>query len=313
MYNFVSHKRAYFIFFASKLYIAFFKERISKKQITAFCKYDFIENRINFSDLIQGNKFKNLTKFNSNLFFFPTHCVNSFFIEQDNFENRYVLISHNSDACVTDFLRDKNKVKAHEHADMRNMPENCIMWYAQNVEVVNDRIIPIPIGFPNNEFYENNFQKIKEAKHKKRNIINLVYLNVNVKNNLLIRENLYSLFKKISFVTKVRGKYGLNFLGFVNDLRSHLFVLCPEGNGIDTHLMWEAIALDCIPIVQKSINNLFYRDKLPVCWVDNYNQACDINFLEKEYKRIIDMKLDLEIFHHSYWEESIKQVLAKLI
>lgn len=40
--------------------------------------------------------------------------------------------------------------------------------------------------------------------------------------------------------------------GFLEQIMRHRFVLCPPGNGVDTHRMWEALAAGAIPVVQKS-------------------------------------------------------------
>lgn len=37
---------------------------------------------------------------------------------------------------------------------------------------------------------------------------------------------------------------------YLHEMNKHKFVLCPVGHGPDTHRLWEAIALGCVPIVE---------------------------------------------------------------
>jgi hypothetical protein len=50
-----------------------------------------------------------------------------------------------------------------------------------------------------------------------------------------------------------------------------MFVVSPEGIGMDCHRTWEAILLGCIPIVKRNaISTIF--EKLPVLVVDDWNE-----------------------------------------
>ena len=78
------------------------------------------------------------------------------------------------------------------------------------------------------------------------------------------------------------------------------FVLCPEGAGVDTHRIWEAILLGCIPILKKNgISNLF--SKLPIIIVNNWNEI-NINYLKDEYEKIINKKFDFSSLFLKYWK-----------
>jgi hypothetical protein len=51
-------------------------------------------------------------------------------------------------------------------------------------------------------------------------------------------------------------------------IRENDFIFCPEGNGPDTHRVWETLYEGKIPIVKKNIWNNSFRD-LPILFVDN--------------------------------------------
>jgi hypothetical protein len=82
-----------------------------------------------------------------------------------------------------------------------------------------------------------------------------------------------------------------------------MFVLSPEGNGIDTHRLWEALVIGTIPIEKRNINNSFYSD-LPICFVNKWSDIT-LDFLEKEYIRIKSTNYDLNKLTFSYWKDKI--------
>jgi len=59
---------------------------------------------------------------------------------------------------------------------------------------------------------------------------------------------------------------------FLDQLLCHEFVACPEGNGIDTHRMWEALYLGCWPIVKRSRAMLEFAG-LPIMFVDSWDDV----------------------------------------
>jgi hypothetical protein len=64
-------------------------------------------------------------------------------------------------------------------------------------------------------------------------------------------------------------------------LAQYKFCICPEGNGFDTHRIWEALYLKCIPIVLRSSHIDILRTQLniPAVVVDNWDEL-DINRLD---------------------------------
>jgi hypothetical protein len=96
---------------------------------------------------------------------------------------------------------------------------------------------------------------------------------------------------------------GIAFDSYVNNLCTYKYCLCPRGNGIDTHRVWEALYLGCIPIVKKHITH-FFNEKLPIVYIDDWKEVTE-DFL----KNIID-NFDYSLFKSktltmTYWKERI--------
>jgi hypothetical protein len=81
-----------------------------------------------------------------------------------------------------------------------------------------------------------------------------------------------------------------------------VFVICPFGGGYDTHRLWEALILDCIPIIKTSGLDPLLED-MNVCIVQDWsqvNQEFLLNYI-KNIKHRNYNKLRLE-----YWIDLIK-------
>ena len=79
-------------------------------------------------------------------------------------------------------------------------------------------------------------------------------------------------------------------------LSEYKFCICPEGNGVDTHRLWEALYVKTVPIVVNSVfANVLLRNNIPVIilhsWSDldetklNYNE---FDFNNSEFLKIVD-------------------------
>ena len=65
--------------------------------------------------------------------------------------------------------------------------------------------------------------------------------------------------------------------------RKSLFVVCPRGNGLDTHRVWEALYLGAIPIVKKSEYFAALRG-WPVWIVESWDEPCRYSRIQLEQK-----------------------------
>jgi hypothetical protein len=249
-------------------------------------------------ELIQGEKFKTLHN-GENIFYRNTHDVNNFF-DNINFDNDFILISHNSDGNITDNpLRDFD-------ADVKKIPKNLKRWFGQNLNYESDIIESIPIGFENSEWFPEirKIQKLLDIILTPKNIKNLVYLNLNILNNPSVRQPIYDMLKDKHYVTTEYGRNGLTYDNYLNNLYNHRFMVCPEGNGIDVHQPWESLHVNTIPIQKKNINNKNWRE-LPICWVDKWEQITDENFLNSEYDRITKNTINKTKLDFNFWKNKI--------
>lgn len=84
----------------------------------------------------------------------------------------------------------------------------------------------------------------------------------------------------------------------------HAFVLCPPGNGPDTHRLWEALVLGCIPIVKRNFMSQFLSD-LPVVVVDDWREV-GAAFLRKSLAEMAARRFNFAKLYLEYWRRAIR-------
>lgn len=192
---------------------------------------------------------------------------------------------------------------------------NCQYWFTINKDIENSKVIPLPLGVTN---YTNetslhpvygNTDIMLEVMSEPKTIKNLVYLNFNISTYRNERQICYNLFHNKPYVTV--GNIVNTLEGrkeFLREIRNHKFVLCPRGNGIDTHRLWETLYMDSIPIVKRCCGMNEFTD-LPILFIDDWSEIENEEYLENKYKEIKSKVWNLEKLKFSYWKQ---QILSKV-
>lgn len=227
---------------------------------------------------------------NINIVYTHTFYVKQLFQIIAELDKKFIIITHNSVINI-----DKSFI----------ITENVIKWYSKNVNVNNFKIESIPLGLENNRWFIQIHKKEKmiELLNQPKKIKNLVYMNHNIKTNPDKRKELYQIFKRKSWVTIDHGSNGYKFDKYIDNVYNHKFVICPEGNGMDTVRTWECLYMETIPIEKRNINNQFYTD-LPICFVDDWKEITE-DFLENEYIRIKQFIWNMKKLSFEYWKNKI--------
>ncbi|RMZ93174.1 hypothetical protein BpHYR1_026958, partial [Brachionus plicatilis] len=183
------------------------------------------------------------------IIFVKTDYISKFFLDYfPKFSHKIILITHNSDYAIT-----RNYIK---YLDNQKLD----VWFAQNPEFLHPKLIPIPIGFINTHFNIEYLKLLKEYKDKtkpwnERKIV--MYVNFNEKTNKKSRSKYLNYFEKFQGVKMNKKRIG--FRAYFEDLNNSKFVLCPRGNGLDTHRFYESILMGAIPIVASSTLDSIYN------------------------------------------------------
>jgi len=191
------------------------------------------------------------------------------------FKNRFVLITHNSDI---------NIVKDQLIYIILNHPL-VVRWYAQNVCLRHPKLLPLPIGIANSQWSHGDlsvfesFMKNDSVSVKEEDI----YMNFNVDTSLLLREEC----KRICEAKGVVFLESVSFEEHISRLSKYKYCICPGGNGVDTHRLWECLYVKTVPIMLRTEFSKIIIEyyKLPIILLNSWEEL-DIEMLDCRLKKM---------------------------
>jgi hypothetical protein len=210
-------------------------------------------NNIFFSkSMTTINNIDNLDKYKS-IFVF-THDLEEFYLKFGDQIKDKIIISHNSDHEIK-YIKD---VKLH-------LAQNCL--------IKNNKLCGIPIGIENRQWFDHEiFHKIRKITIKKtKNIYFYFSLTTHISRN-----DCYNKLKDYLEWNTKRSKED-----YFKELAYHKYAICPRGNGLDTHRIWECLYLDTIPIVIK--NDFVNINNLPIIILDDWLDLINFDFASVQF------------------------------
>jgi len=213
--------------------------------------------------------------------------------------NRMVLVSSESDRPITtEFLE--------------GCPPQIAHWFSTNIQTADERLSALPLGLANSycgitlkaPLIAANSRPIAERSR-------WLYVNFRTNSNPAVREPVMHQFRNMrneNWITVQEA--GLGFEAFLEEMTSHRFVLCPPGNGIDTHRLWEALYSRTIPVAIAGPAMDAFRD-LPILFLEDFRQLTR-DFLAGEYERIKSSKWNWQKLFLPWWRDRIHEQREKL-
>lgn len=248
---------------------------------------------------IDGDFFESLG--NDRVKYFKADTIDYFLSNNDlsniSFDS---IITHNSDLNISNDMIDK----AFKNGS------RIRKWYAQNINTEHNSLICLPIGlertrwFPEINKQHKLYNKIALSYNKPSN--KKCYLNFSLDTNSSKRCECYNKINKdlctVNILNKVAQTEDL-YMRYLDGILDHTFVVCPEGNGIDTHRMWECLYLGRIPVVKR--NHVVESFKsLPILIIDNWEEVTEL--LLNDYIENFNINnYSLNELKQTYWEAVI--------
>ena len=250
-----------------------------------------ISNDPNFSCLTTN--LINFKVFDNSVIFCNTNQVDNLFYhikKLDNLKN-ITLITHQTDQMIDKSFYQKK-------------PESIINWYSVNVDYKSDYLHSIPIGLASDFSLKNltkeSFHDFSIENFKKDN--SKIYLNFNINTNFKERNGIQEFFKNKEFATLDLVEPNKN--KYLKNIKRFGFVLCPWGNGIDTHRFWETLYAGSIPVT-KWHQTYKAAENLPVLFVDNYEDITE-DLLRNYMDGLTLQNYNFEVLTKDYWVKRIK-------
>lgn len=233
---------------------------------------------------------------NSDIIFVKTDCLDQFFNHiHPRIRAHYILITHNADegapGIFESFLNDPK----------------LIVWFGQNSTIYyHPKFIPIPIGLANNRWGHGNINTFKEITALCQKPLQKPYLlglNFIVGTNDKVRRPIFDNFSQFSFTKNICSSNHRTYL--INMMKTK-FIVSPHGNGLDCHRTWEALLVNCIPIVKSSTLDDLYKD-LPIVIVHDWSEVTE-EFLITKYEEIQHNwpHYHWNKIYFTYWDDLIR-------
>ena len=181
----------------------------------------------------------------------------------------------------------------------RTKPDCVSAWYSPNISYRHDKLIPIPLGLANNHPKNLNYDHFLENNENLK-IQNKVYINFEDNTNYLKRKKIKNNLKNKSWAVIEKEKVSLR--EYLSNIKKYQYIISPEGNGIDTHRIWESLYAGSIPVVNKNYA-LESFDIFPIIFVNNLNKIT-IEKLDEYKSQLAD--INLEYFDIKWWIQKIK-------
>lgn len=237
---------------------------------------------------------------NNQIIFTNNYLLKSLFtiLEKNTNLKNLKLITHQTDFSITKKI-------------FETRPKSISKWYSINVDYNHPDLIPIPIGLSNEyspkNVFQNNYQFLNFIKLDEK--IEKIYVNFQRNTQFIHRSILEKKLKKLDFV--IFDEPNLSISEYLDKVVTHKYVLCPKGNGLDTHRIWESLYAGSIPITENLITNNFCSD-LPVLRINNLKKINKslLNFNKLEF---FDNDFYNEKLTVSYWIRKIKDSEEEII
>ena len=274
--------------------------------------YNFARNcNVIFSEIVTRKQYENLRTDHTKIiqedanyiFYLNTRLLlkdndviftNTYFIEKLFFELKKIkdisnlkIVVSQSDISLTKKIFNKK-------------PASVDKIYSTNVSHKDSNLIPIPLGLANyyspKNLFKENYLKLTSNDKKMNN----VYVNFEVNTNFFHRFFLLNRIKpKPNFIIENQK---LDNDEYLSKLNKYKFILCPLGNGVDSHRIWETLYSGSIPIVLDKVT-FKCLDGLPVIKLKSF-RGLKIEKIIEESKKI-DQNLNFEKLDIEYWNKLI--------
>ena len=142
---------------------------------------------------------------------------------------------------------------------------------------------------------------------------NSIYINFTSSNNLSERGSLIDLLKNrknVYFENTVFTEPGR--INYLKSLREYAMVPCPEGNGFDTHRLWETLYMGGTPIIKECDYLPAALKYLPVIVLSGWNKIQDSRNLEEQWHLAQSKRMNFKYLTSTYWLNYISNHEVKL-
>ncbi|MFZ4116159.1 MAG: exostosin domain-containing protein [Chthoniobacterales bacterium] len=195
------------------------------------------------------------------------------------------------------------------------LPKNVLHWFSTNVTHPHPRVsaIPLGLGSPDDPVTLKSSEFLA-AQQKATSKDHWLLVAFRPETNRRVRQKIYDYFKQRSehesWITFQPPSVSTSHDFFLTQLTRHHFILCPPGNGVDTHRLWETLTAGSYPIVLRS-QAMMPFEELPILFV-NHIEEITLDFLQQNLQQLEEKKKNLSMLTMPFWEQKIQSAKSEL-
>jgi hypothetical protein len=170
-----------------------------------------------------------------------------------------------------------------------------VKWFGQNICFQHPKLHFLPIGIANSQWEHGNLSLFSDTNfiNNLSNKSNNIYFNFNINTNITKRQICYDI-----LINKLQWLNIIQPIENMKRLSTYKFCICPEGNGVDSHRVWECLYLKVVPIVIKSeFTDILLKQGIPLVVLDKWDEIDliklnydDYNFDSENLKKILSFE-----------------------
>jgi hypothetical protein len=250
------------------------------------------------NDFIQINRFSELHN-GENIFFCKTDFLQEAFRFIRGLNREVILISGNSDYCITDEL-------------IHHAPHNIKKWFCQNRYSDNKLLESIPLGIENTsecridghgyvwDHAQEKYDILKSPPN--RNPTKFIYSNFNTSTNPPHRNEVKQKCIDLDHITW--QKPNLSYQQFVEDILDYEAIICPQGNDRgDNHRIYEVLYLGRVPITFNKDQYDYLHHLFPTVLINSLEELEDQDNLRLRVEEAKNINKKSLTFQH--WKNII--------
>ena len=117
----------------------------------------------------------------------------------------------------------------------------------------------------------------------------------------------------VGYVAILYFVFGIVISVFFDKILDYEAIICPIGNGVDTHRLWEVLYSNRTPTTIRVGNFKIYElyEKLPIIILDNENDLYNEKLLDNKLNEIKHKQFDKNIINFEFWVSQILNTTIK--
>ena len=154
------------------------------------------------------------------------------------------------------------------------IPENVLSINSSNAIAFGGKVFSLPYGLQRKfNLQDNRIDVIKNFYTSKIDSTNLLYVNHSIETNSCARSGINEIFEKY-YWSSVRFDR-IDYVSYLEDIKSHKFMICPIGHAMDCHRNWEVLYMRRVPVMIRNDYLIHLFKDYPILFVDSWEEITE--------------------------------------